>query len=82
MTSKIHISATYRLQENVMDTTFEMSVPQRTMDGLLAKFILAEALKKLEEKDPAIEIIAIRANVGSRELFRYDLGPTILRIPN
>ncbi len=82
MTSKIHIVATYRLQEHVMETTLEIDAPQRTLDGLLAKFVLEKTFEMLEEKEPAIEIIAIRANVGSRELFRYDLGPAMLRTPS
>ncbi len=82
MTSKIQIFVTYRLQEHIMDTTLDISVPQRTLDGLLAKFVLEKTFEKLSENEPAIEVIAIRANVGSRELFRYDLGPAILRTPS
>jgi hypothetical protein len=81
MTTKVNVRLTIKTSEQVQDVGLSFSVPQPDTNPELAKFVLEKALEAFDEKSPGAELFSIRATIAGngRELFRYDIGPTVSR---
>jgi len=79
--TELNISISIRLNEKPDEIHFKMTVPQVELDAQVARAVLVDVIKKIEERTPGAEILSIRAQHSKRgsELFRYDLGPSIYR---
>lgn len=77
----VRVVISVRQAETIRDRAVEMRFPTRHVGPQLAKTVLQNALNLVEEQSPGAEVFAIRATVSKtgQEVFRYDLGPTILR---
>jgi len=80
-TSDIIVVVTARHSAGIRDHVIPMTVPQKTLDASLARFVVLQAFELVENKMPGAEIFAIRARDKSQnaELFRYDVGPSLPR---
>jgi hypothetical protein len=81
MTTRVITTVSIQLEDTTQDRIVPIEVPQKTLDGALAKHILKTVINEIEAREPAAQILAIRAETDEKreEIFRYDLGPKLLR---
>ncbi|WP_128151181.1 hypothetical protein [Paenirhodobacter ferrireducens] len=78
---KVRVTITMKDMERVRDQQIDMNFPTRDESPELAKVVMQKALEAFDHNAAGADLYAIRAVVipTGKELFRYDLGPSISR---
>ncbi|MEA1942065.1 MAG: hypothetical protein U9P68_07470 [Pseudomonadota bacterium] len=79
--TQVNVHLTFRQDGIVRDVGLNLNFPTNQPNAALAQTALQEALKVFNERSPGAELLGMRATVApkSKELFRFDLGPGLLR---
>lgn len=79
--TEIHAVLTFREEERTREAGLNLRFPTTEPSPALAKAVLDKVLEAFDEKSPGAELFGIRARVVPHgpELFRYDLGPGMVR---